>query len=314
MGLIGYKHTEDAKRRMSESAKRRFASQPHHLKGRKLSAETLKKKSETMKQKYADGYVNPMKGRKWTEEQLKQRPSTAGEKNPNFGKKMSQEQKDKISNSLKGEKNPNYGKKQSAEWIAKRVEKKRGKPLSKETRDKISESLKGEKNPNFGKCGDKHPMYGKKGVLNANFGVKRSAEVRKRMGENRKGKYTGEKSHLWNPDREYVKKRRALAQFAWNRLHLPFRSDVSDERIVKNLGFTKQEFYGHFDRLIEDRGWTWQQYGRKGWHIDHIKPISAFVKEGITDPKEINALENLQPLWCTDNWKKNSKYVEDVKI
>jgi group I intron endonuclease len=61
---------------------------------------------------------------------------------------------------------------------------------SKETRDKISLKSKGENNPNYGKhmsdlqkikisktkiencshCGDKNPMYGKKGKLNPNFG------------------------------------------------------------------------------------------------------------------------------------------------
>lgn len=53
-------------------------------------------------------------------------------------------------------------------------------------------------------------------------------------------------------------------------------------------------------------GMTWENYGE--WHIDHIKPIKAFVDEGIADPSVINALENLQPLWATENFIKGSRY------
>ena len=46
------------------------------------------------------------------------------------------------------------------------------------------------------------------------------------------------------------------------------------------------------------------------WHIDHIKPIVQFAREGITDPKIINALSNLQPLWAEENLRKNAKYIK----
>jgi len=53
-------------------------------------------------------------------------------------------------------------------------------------------------------------------------------------------------------------------------------------------------------------GMFWSNHGK--WHIDHIKPVSVFVKEGITDPKIICALDNLQPLWAKDNLRKGVKY------
>lgn len=53
-------------------------------------------------------------------------------------------------------------------------------------------------------------------------------------------------------------------------------------------------------------GMTWDNYGE--WHIDHIKPISVFIKSGITDPKVINSLDNLQPLWAFDNLSKGAKH------
>lgn len=38
-----------------------------------------------------------------------------------------------------------------------------------------------------------------------------------------------------------------------------------------------------------------------------FKPVSAFLQEGITDPKVINALSNLRPLWAKDNFAKGGK-------
>ena len=52
------------------------------------------------------------------------------------------------------------------------------------------------------------------------------------------------------------------------------------------------------------RGW----YGKKEWHIDHIKPCSLF---DLTDPdqqRECFNFTNLQPLWAEDNRIKSNKY------
>jgi hypothetical protein len=54
-------------------------------------------------------------------------------------------------------------------------------------------------------------------------------------------------------------------------------------------------------------GMSWANYGQ--WHIDHTKPVNAFVKQGITDPKVINSLCNLRPMWAIDNLRKNAKWL-----
>jgi hypothetical protein len=87
-----------------------------------------------------------MTGRKKTdEEKLKLSNSQKGEKNHMFGKKMSEEQKKKISNSLKGEKHYMFGKKMSDETRKKKSDSLKGKKISDEHRKKISESQKGKK-------------------------------------------------------------------------------------------------------------------------------------------------------------------------
>ena len=75
---------------------------------------------------------------------------------------------------------------------------------------------------------------------------------------------------------------------------------------IKNTQFLMEYIAKQFNPNLDGVPMTWDNYGE--WHIDHIKPVSAFVKEGITDPKIINALDNLQPLWAEDNLRKGNKW------
>lgn len=54
-------------------------------------------------------------------------------------------------------------------------------------------------------------------------------------------------------------------------------------------------------------GMTWNNYGK--WHIDHIKPDCSFDYKSTEDKEfqECLALNNLQPLWAIDNFKKGAK-------
>lgn len=58
-------------------------------------------------------------------------------------------------------------------------------------------------------------------------------------------------------------------------------------------------------------GMSWDNMAE--WHIDHIKPIAAFNPIELANPnskefKQAWALENLQPLWQSDNCSKGAKY------
>ena len=72
------------------------------------------------------------------------------------------------------------------------------------------------------------------------------------------------------------------------------------------LGYAKEELISHIVAQFEE-GMTLDNYG--DWHIDHIKPVSKFEFEKISDIgfKECFALENLQPLWAKDNMSKGAK-------
>lgn len=54
-------------------------------------------------------------------------------------------------------------------------------------------------------------------------------------------------------------------------------------------------------------GMTWDNYGRGGWHIDHVIPCDAF---DLLDPEQQRACfhyTNLQPLWEKDNCAKGAR-------
>lgn len=73
------------------------------------------------------------------------------------------------------------------------------------------------------------------------------------------------------------------------------------------MSYTPGQLKHHLESLFAD-GMSWSNYGE--WEIDHIIPISHFVKQGVTDFEIVNALSNLQPLWRTDNLSKGSSVTE----
>lgn len=76
-------------------------------------------------------------------------------------------------------------------------------------------------------------------------------------------------------------------------------------RTEDKLGYS----YDKFSKRIEmnfQAGMSWENYGE--WHIDHTKPVARFIEQGITDPKLINCLSNLRPMWASENIKKGAKW------
>lgn len=55
-------------------------------------------------------------------------------------------------------------------------------------------------------------------------------------------------------------------------------------------------------------GMTWDNYGRNGWHIDHIIPCAFFDLTKLEEQKKCFHWSNLQPMWWLDNVSKASIY------
>lgn len=79
------------------------------------------------------------------------------------------------------------------------------------------------------------------------------------------------------------------------------RKCVKSEEYV---GYSQKEFVAHIEKqFYGDMSWD----KRESFHVDHIIPVAHFIRNGITDPKIINALSNLRPLTPDENRKKSDK-------
>lgn len=74
------------------------------------------------------------------------------------------------------------------------------------------------------------------------------------------------------------------------------------------VGYTIEELVAHLENQFLP-GMSWENYGKNGWHIDHIIPIAAHNFNTIDDEdfRKCWALNNLQPLWAMDNYNKGAK-------
>jgi len=82
------------------------------------------------------------------------------------------------------------------------------------------------------------------------------------------------------------------------------------EDLTKNLlGYTQKELITHIEsQFIGEMSWE----NRNSFHVDHIIPIAQLIKLGITDPKIVNSLDNLQPLTPTENIIKNDNVSKEA--
>ena len=73
------------------------------------------------------------------------------------------------------------------------------------------------------------------------------------------------------------------------------------------LGYTKYELKEHLESQFTD-GMSWDNMS--AWHIDHIRPVASFNYDSTDHPdfKKCWALNNLQPLWASDNCSKGAKW------
>ncbi|MCP4802279.1 MAG: hypothetical protein GY891_05390 [Bacteroidetes bacterium] len=148
--------------------------------------------------------------------------------------------------------------------------------------------------------------YSKLKESKSSYSKKRYKENKEKIAEKNKQRRES------NPERykEYWKdyrKKNSLSIFTRHSLQRIEKANCK-KRIAKSeleLGYSQLEFKEHIENLFTE-GMSWGN--RSAWHIDHVKPIKAFIVEGVTNLKIINALSNLQPLWAVDNLRKGSKY------
>lgn len=73
------------------------------------------------------------------------------------------------------------------------------------------------------------------------------------------------------------------------------------------VGCDAAELMRHLEAQFQP-GMNWENYGYRGWHIDHIRPCASF---DLTDPaqqRECFHFTNLQPLWAEQNIRKGARH------
>lgn len=97
-----------------------------------------------------------------------------------------------------------------------------------------------------------------------------------------------------------------------SRLNKALSGNYKAGSAIKDLGCSIEQLKIHLESKFYTNPKTgeamaWDNYGLKGWHIDHIKPLNSY---DLTDPsqfKEACNYTNLQPLWALDNLVKSNK-------
>ena len=112
--------------------------------------------------------------------------------------------------------------------------------------------------------------------------------------------------------KQYARKKRLNPKFRLNQtISVGISSSLATGKNGRHwetlVNYTLEDLKIHLEFQFQE-GMTWDNYGKYGWHIDHIKPISSFHFESFDDPefKQCWDLDNLQPLWAKDNWRKSN--------
>lgn len=93
------------------------------------------------------------------------------------------------------------------------------------------------------------------------------------------------------------------------RINQALKSSAKAGSAVKDLGCTIEEFKIYLENKFRD-GMTWENKGKKGWHIDHIIPLSSFDLKNRKEFLKACHYTNMQPLWWHENLSKSDRIIE----
>ncbi|GCE65782.1 hypothetical protein OMCYN_01728 [cyanobiont of Ornithocercus magnificus] len=150
----------------------------------------------------------------------------------------------------------------------------------------------------------------------------KKAEADKRYSKSDAGRTSRDKARKqW---REKFETEKGITVSSWRlkndpqfKLHARLNTRISDA--LKRQGVVKASKTSQLiDAEIADfkaylsanweKGMSWDNYGRDGWHVDHIRPCASF---DLTDEEQQLACfnwRNLRPMWAAENISKSDNY------
>jgi hypothetical protein len=87
---------------------------------------------------------------------------------------------------------------------------------------------------------------------------------------------------------------------------------VKQGSAIKDLGCTTVELKKYLESKFQPE-MTWENYGKNGWHIDHITPIASFNLGSRAEFLKACHYTNLQPIWEADHKIKTRKDIQYLK-
>lgn len=127
-----------------------------------------------------------------------------------------------------------------------------------------------------------------------NYRKQNKGKIRAYMNEYRKERY--------NKDIQF-----RISTTLRSRLRTAIKNEFKIGSAIKDLGCSIIELKSYLESKFLS-GMSWDNYGLEGWHIDHVKPLSAFDLSDRKQMLEACHYTNLQPLWAKDNLSKSDKY------
>ena len=91
-----------------------------------------------------------------------------------------------------------------------------------------------------------------------------------------------------------------------SRINKVISRDQRNGSAIKDLGCSLGELREHLEAKFKN-GMTWDNHSTRGWHIDHILPLSSFDLTDREQFKQACHYTNLQPLWYEENIKKGAR-------
>jgi hypothetical protein len=98
-----------------------------------------------------------------------------------------------------------------------------------------------------------------------------------------------------------------------HRVWMALRGHVKSDRTLNLIGCSVEKLKRHLEAKFAS-GMSWENYGYRGWHVDHIKPCASFDLKDTRQQSECFHYLNLQPLWAEDNFKKHAFDRDYVKF
>jgi hypothetical protein len=122
------------------------------------------------------------------------------------------------------------------------------------------------------------------------------------------------KSKRGHPDymANYIRNRKAndinfkLSLNLRKRFNMAIKHNFKGGSAVRDLGCSIAEFKQYIESKFQ-QGMDWSNYGQKGWHLDHIIPLSSVDVGNREQVLPLLHYTNFQPLWAKDNISKRDK-------